>query len=344
MVVIHHATQQWSLYVVGGGLSLFWANGAAGVDIFFVISGFVMAVSTIGREHKTHPALNFLGRRLIRLVPLYWLITFIFLFKLELLRRFPGFANGPRLVEAPLGYILSSLFFIPYRNSLDAVAPLVVAGWTLSFEMFFYLLFAGALALRIGVARTLTPVMITLAAIGLFYKESWPTLTVLASPLLLEFLAGLLLGQVMIKGYRLNTTASLVIGILALPAFLFVSPWGSPSMRVLEWGLPAFLLVLATAMPEERIGGFWPRWVLLIGDASYSLYLSHLLVIAFLVKIFIRSHIWTVGVVRRQDEILTTLVCLIVSILVAIPLYLFIEKRITKMLRRKLMGEGEPAG
>jgi exopolysaccharide production protein ExoZ len=343
MVVIHHATQQWSLYAVGGGLSLFWANGAAGVDIFFVISGFVMAVSTIGREHKTHPALNFLGRRLIRLVPLYWVVTFIFLFKLELLRRFPGFQNGPRLVEAPFGYILSSLFFIPYRNSLDTIAPLVVAGWTLSYEMFFYLLFAGALALRVGVARTLTPVMITLAAVGLFYKESWPTLTVLASPLLMEFLAGLLLGHVVIKGYRLNATSSLVLGILALPALLFVSPWDTANMRFLERGIPAFLLVLATAMTEDQVGRFWPRWVLLIGDASYSLYLSHLLVIAFLIKIFIRSHIWSVGVVRRQDEILTALVCLFVSTLVAIPLYLLIEKRITQILRRNLMGKDEPA-
>jgi exopolysaccharide production protein ExoZ len=343
MVVIHHATQQWSLYVVGGGPSLFWANGAAGVDIFFVISGFVMSMSTIGREHKTHPALNFLGRRLIRLVPLYWVITFIFLFKLELLRRFPGFQNGPRLVEAPFGYILSSLFFIPYRNSLDTIAPLVVPGWTLSYEMFFYLLFAGALALRVGVARALTPVMITLAAVGLFYKDSWPTLSVLASPLLIEFLAGLLLGHVMIKGYRLNATVSLVLGILALPVLLFVSPWDMANMRCLEWGIPAFLLVLATAMTEDRLGRFWPRWVLLIGDASYSLYLSHLLVIAFLIKIFIRSHLWSVGIVRRQDEILTALVSLIVSTLVAIPLYLLIEKRITKILRRKLMGEHEPA-
>ena len=344
IVVIHHATQQWSLYTVGKGLSLFWANGAAGVDIFFVISGFVMAMSTIGREHKTHPALNFLGRRLIRVVPLYWVITFIFLFKLELLRRFPGFQNGPRLVEAPFGYILSSLLFIPYRNSLDTIAPLVVTGWTLTYEMFFYLLFAGALALRVGVARALTPVLITLAAVGLFYKESWPTLTVLASPLLMEFLAGLLLGHVMIKGYRLNATASLVLGILALPALLlFVSPWDMANIRFLEWGIPAFLLVLAAAMTEERLGRFWPRWVLLLGDASYSLYLSHLLVMALLIKIFIRSHIWSVGVVRRQDEILTALACLIVSTLVAIPLYLLIEKRITKILRHKLMGEDEPA-
>jgi hypothetical protein len=97
MVVVHHATQQWSLYTVGDGAQLFWANGAAGVDIFFVISGFVMAVSTIGREHKTHPARSFLERRLIRLVPLYWIVTFIVLFKLEMLRKFPGYANGPRL-------------------------------------------------------------------------------------------------------------------------------------------------------------------------------------------------------------------------------------------------------
>jgi exopolysaccharide production protein ExoZ len=342
MVVVHHSTQQWSLYTVSDGAQLFWPNGAAGVDIFFVISGFVMAVSTIGREHKTHPARSFLERRLIRLVPLYWIVTFIVFFKLEVLHRFPGYANGPRLVEAPLGYILSSLFFIPYRNSLDTIAPLVVPGWTLSFEMFFYLLFAGALALRIGVARALTPVMITLAVVGLFYKESWPTITVLASPLLLEFLAGSLLGQAMIKGIRFNKIGLLIVGILAVPVLLFAPTTGVTGTRILEWGLPAYLVVQGAVVVEDRFGGIWPRWILLIGDASYSLYLSHLLVIGFLVKIFARSHIWTVGVVRRQDEIVTALVFLIVSVLVAIPLYRFIEKPITNMLRRRFLGEGEP--
>jgi peptidoglycan/LPS O-acetylase OafA/YrhL len=231
-------------------------------------------------------------------------------------------------VDAPLGYILSSLFFIPYRNSLDTIAPLVVPGWTLSFEMFFYLLFAGALALRIGVARALTPVMILLAVIGLFYKENWPTISVLASPLLLEFLAGLLLGQAMIKGIRSNTIALSIVGILAVPFLLSGPTTGASGMRILEWGLPAYLVVQAAAMVEDRFGGIWPRWILLIGDASYSLYLSHLLVIGFLVKIFIRSHIWTMGVVRRQDEIVTALFCLIVSVLVSIPLYSSLRSRL----------------
>lgn len=78
MVVIHHSTQRFA-NLVAGSSTPFWENGASGVDLFFIISGLVMAISTLGREDKRHPAAVFLKRRFIRLVPMYWAITLLFI-------------------------------------------------------------------------------------------------------------------------------------------------------------------------------------------------------------------------------------------------------------------------
>src|SRR5580698_4620797 len=137
MVVFHHATQWWADYVDQVNSHYAWGSGASGVDIFFVISGFVMAVSTIGREHKTHPARSFLERRLIRVAPLYWLATALILAKTLIVNSHPELGNGPHASATSLSYIFSSFLFIPYRNSVGTIQPLLLVGWTLSYEMFF---------------------------------------------------------------------------------------------------------------------------------------------------------------------------------------------------------------
>src|ERR1700677_21742 len=137
MVVVHHATQMWSQSVTRiTGLPVWW-TGAAGVDIFFVISGFVMAVSTIGREHKTHPARSFLERRIIRIFPLYWIVSAVLLLKVAALEWHPQLAGSSPHVHVTFGYLLASFLLIPYRDSLGNILPLLIAGWTLSYEMFF---------------------------------------------------------------------------------------------------------------------------------------------------------------------------------------------------------------
>ena len=193
MVVVYHATQIWVGHV--GALAGTWWNGVAGVDILFVISGFVITVSTRQKSNIPHPAWDFMERRLVRIVPMYWLMTALTLLKLYGVHLHPDMKNnGPHAVISA-GYVVSSFFFVPFRNSLGAVQPVLMVGWTLSFEMLFYLLFACALALRISEVRLLAPAMVALAAIGLWHGNIDPAIGVLASPLLLEFLAGVLIGR-----------------------------------------------------------------------------------------------------------------------------------------------------
>lgn len=334
MVILFHATQIWSIHVVNQLNSLAWERGAAGVDIFFVISGFVMMVSSSGMQ-GARPGRDFLERRWIRIAPLYWIITSVVLIQL-LLQSHPELqSNGKQLVISR-AFVVSSYLFIPYRNSLGSLEPLLKVGWSLTFEMFFYFLFAAALALRISVVRFLVPIMVTLVIVGRFHQPTWPTVTVLANPLLLEFLAGILLGYAVLQGVRLQWQIAALLGVIGLVAIPILPLFDGLFFRILFWGVPALLIVLSGVMLEDRFGKSVPRWALLLGDASYSLYLSHLLVMSMAGALLVRLHVLTLGVTDRRYKAITILVCMTLSIFGSLLLYWWIENPMNKALRRRL--------
>jgi exopolysaccharide production protein ExoZ len=239
-----------------------WTLGAAGVDLFFVISGCIMG--TVGL--KDDPG-RFMAKRVIRIVPLYWAVTFAMCAASLVPGLFATFSfDLPRL--------LTSLFFIPFEDPQGKILPLVVVGWTLNYEMFFYLLFA--LGLRLG-----RPVMLPLAIIGGLTAAGWilePQGTLsrfYTSTLLVEFAFGLLISRAVF--FR----SGLLGGALALAGFACLLSWGlgsdTPDWRVLYWGVPAAAIV-AGFVAIERAGAF-PALALRplekLGDASYSLYLTH---------------------------------------------------------------------
>ena len=342
MVVVHHAITEWATHVSNGRTPRLWPNGAAGVDIFFVISGVVMAVSTIGREDAAHPARRFLERRLIRIVPMYWIMTFAMLLEKEMSRWHHQYGLGSPVVQITFPYVVSSLFFIPFRNSLGEVLPLLGPGWTLSYEMFFYLLFALALAMRVGVVRMLTPVMIMLTIIGVFHQANWPTASVLLDPLLLEFLAGVLLGHFALKVFRMNLVLSVGMGFASLGILLFVPLGDFPGARLVQWGAPAVLLVQSVLAIEYRYGESWPRWSLLLGDASYSLYLGHVLVFVLLTNLLVKWHFITRGVFRWESEVATVFVLFFGSIFASLLTYRLLEKPMNDRLRRLILDNRKP--
>jgi peptidoglycan/LPS O-acetylase OafA/YrhL len=333
MVVIHHASILWSDHTAGNIRPAYWSLGAAGVDIFFVISGFVMAISTIGKGDGPGAAKTFIERRFVRIYPLYWLITTVLLVKMLLVQMHPGL-GAVEHGALTMGYIVSSYLLIPYINSLGDTSPLLTVGWTLSYEMFFYLCFAGALATRRSVVKVVTATLLVVMLIGIFHKDSWPGFTVLASPMLFEFLAGLWLGRALQNGFRINATISALLGIAGIIGFLAFPHYGA--MRFLTWGLPALLVVTSTVMLEDRFKGPLVQWFLLLGDASYALYLSHELSFSLCLKLLMLGHILPAPGAGWRYEVVTVLTCLIISIFVALALHLFVEKPINAKLRRGL--------
>ncbi len=264
-VALFHACQ-WS--------GLDFAVGAAGVDVFFVISGFVLWSAT---EARTPSPGGFLAARFGRVAPLYTLGT-LAVAALVLWRP----QAMPVAQFQPL-HLALSLLFIPHNDPAGDAFPLLPSGWTLTYEAFFYLAFALALACpRDRRPQVLCGVVLTVSLLGFAYPPLYPQL---CNPLLWEFLAGIGLARLWRRG-RLRVSARWGWAALGLGCLIFVGLQvggvRSDFWRPVLWGPPAVLLVAGAVTLEAvgpprrgRLGRAWER----LGDASYSLYLCQLPVI-----------------------------------------------------------------
>ncbi len=329
MVVLFHASANWSLAVYGSDTHTWW-NGAAGVDIFFVISGFVMAVSSLGKGAGPGAARRFLERRIVRVYPLYWLITTLLVLKISL-----GFVRSAEgLHHIPPVFALCSYLLIPAHSPAGDIKPILAPGWTLSFEMFFYLCFGVALYFRRSVPITLTIVLGTAAILGIFRTDAWPAVTTLFSPLLLEFLAGLWLGRALQAGRTLSMHVGAPVAVLALVVLLAV-PSPPPIFQHIEWAVCGLCLVQGAVICDAMLTAV-PRFALLLGDASYSLYLTHAPLLGFYTFALKHLHVLVPGRTRVADEAITLLASLIPSLIVGIACYRLVESPMNDRIRRLL--------
>lgn len=247
--------------------------GANGVRLFFVISGFVMVASSHRLEGTPFGWRVFALKRIVRIVPMYWAITSV---KLAMLLAVPAVVLHSHL---DWSYIAKSYAFIPAINKDGEIHPLLGVGWTLNFEMFFYLLFALALALRVSAFRLIAPILTGLTLLSMFKTSDWPApLQFWADPVVLDFLAGMMIAHAVQKNWTLPPALAWLF-VIAGCAYLFL-----PLPRPGEYGSLAFsigctvaaaMVVAGTIELEEKIGRRLPRWILFMGAASYALYLIH---------------------------------------------------------------------
>ncbi|MCJ2066847.1 acyltransferase [Methylobacterium sp. J-088] len=256
------------------------AFGAAGVDVFFVLSGFIMFVSTSEGDAGVG---TFLTRRIARVVPVYWLVTL-------------GLALMALVGLRPIGimdlrpeYLIQSLLFLPFSRG-GYIEPLNSVGWTLNYEMFFYVVFAGLLLVPTREWRALTAaaLFLSLTLLGLLPVPGlyWAYYT---KPIVLEFAAGIGLGYAYLRlgslppgfpvrrvtGAAIVSAGLLVLGGQAVAYSLGVSPEMTGFLRPLVWGSAASLVVGAMLLLEQGGITLRSRWLLSQGNASYSFYLIH---------------------------------------------------------------------
>ena len=306
-VVLFHACQ-WS--------QINFATGQAGVDVFFVISGFVMWTATSGAPVRP---LDFLKRRLIRVAPLYWVITLALAAGVLLFpARFPDLAVSP-------GHLLLSMAFVQHMNPSGYPFPLLAPGWTLNYEAVFYLAFAALLWLPTARRMfALTVVLLVLAFAGFAWP---PAYQMLLNPLFLEFLAGVWLGRM--AQLQLLPDRSLGwlllgggIGLFALIQMINMD-WDL--WRPMVWGAPAAMLV-AGAVSIEADGG-WKALPGLktLGDASYSIYLIHTLTVGALAM--------TIG---AWNAVVFIPLAMIVAVVSGLACWRYLERPMLDLLRRRL--------
>jgi peptidoglycan/LPS O-acetylase OafA/YrhL len=300
LVVVDHAIlrqAEWGAYPWTTQLTAMHM-GAFGVHIFFVISGFIMVHTSYDSFGKEGAPSHFMARRLARIVPLYWIAT-----ATELtLRAIKGAPIDPTKV-------LYSLLFIP--QSVDpsptaAIRPVLAVGWTLDYEMFFYVIFAVALLWerRIGIG-VLVSTMLALVLAGTLLKPLTDTsdpITTLAfwtNPTILLFLAGALLAVAwkaraaaarFITAYPLPICAALIawtvwifpqeLADLSATAYQVPLAW-----RLVFWGVCVALIALCVFGRPVKVNWFTAPLIKL-GDASYSIYLFHTFVVVATEKVW----------------------------------------------------------
>jgi exopolysaccharide production protein ExoZ len=252
-----------------------FAMGRAGVDLFFVISGFIMVVSSQKLFGQDGAARAFLCRRVTRIVPLYWLAT-LTLIGLELMRH--NISLDPPTLDV-WERTIAGFFFFPIDS--PAHEPILTVGWSLNHEMLFYLLFAATIRFRQWVALAsvcgLLVALVVLGRTGIVHHIGIQA--VWLNGIQLEFIYGIAIGVL-----YLRCRPGPAIGALSLAfgvAILMRSNY-STANREFYLGLPAALIVLgAVCLPQVPARSQAGRLVTLLGDASYALYLLHWILFAY---------------------------------------------------------------
>jgi exopolysaccharide production protein ExoZ len=277
MVAFHHfQNEAVSLAATKGEAyaRLEWLPWTAGVDIFFVISGFIMVHASGALFGTPGAAGQFLSRRLTRVVPLYWLATTAFLAVSLLL---PSSLNR---LPPDTAHIAASYLFIPMVDPEGNVAPVYSLGWTLNCEMFFYVLFALFIGLRRGqTVASVTAILLALVVFGILYQPQIAPLRLWSQPIMLDFAAGMVVGLLHAKGARLPRFAAWLLALAGLALLHLQTSFLVPSgalQAAFAQGIAAILLVAGAGLARPAAGSsVLSRLTTRLGDASYAIYLLH---------------------------------------------------------------------
>lgn len=305
--------------------AVYSAVGGTGVDLFFVISGFVMVYSSEHLFGSAHGALTFLTRRAIRIIPIYWLLT-TFYVALE--------AAAPSLNKGySAKYIAASYLFFPHARPDGTMEPVLAQGWTLNYEMLFYLLFASTVfwSRRIVVAAC-SLVLVAIVVVGKLLAPLPPIPSFWTNAIMLEFVFGMLLGFAYREGARMPQWLAAILLVAGFVGLCMVWPLlnAAGGQRALATGIPATFVVGAATFGNFSLNGRFWRLPVIIGNASYALYLTHGLVVPATFVLF-----RAINLDQGAAAWLVFPAATITSILVAIAAYHGFERPMTSTLRRR---------
>ena len=313
-VVVYHTQLTLSSYFPGQRRFLILEFGANGVDLFFVISGFI--IFYIGSTRETVASV-FIVRRIERIVPMYWMMTAV-VFALSYV---PGVARG----TAPSSlHFLQSVLFMSWANG-PAAYPVLNVGWTLEYEMLFYAITAITMAL--AKRPWAVGAIIILALVSTGHGTSF----FLQNPIIIEFVFGMTIASFL---YQRRLFPWLLAGTLLV---LVTLPMAGPAWRVWTFGLgSAGVVSLAIFMDLRK--NYRGSILAELGNASYSIYLIHVIVISFAAKLMAK-------VAPTMSVFVVIPLVSMFAIICGYAVYRFIEKRlIAAFHHRRRSGQAFVAG
>jgi exopolysaccharide production protein ExoZ len=310
--------------------------GSIGVSAFFVLSGVIMVQQSRDLFRRPGSTLIFAWRRITRIVPLYWVAT---LFTFILMLFWSGRPQHLRL------QLLLSLAFIPdyLSNEQNVLAPITGVGWTLNYEMFFYLLFALALRLprRVGLLALIV-VLELLAAMGQLPGNPVPhtagmLLRFYTSSQLRLFDYGVLIGFFQLEAFhvrslRLPFSPAFLLLLCPMLLLLFPSTLGEANLYGLL-GVVSALVVLTCSLAGYQYPGRMGRILVLLGDASYSTYLFHLTLVYVLLMIG-RAFFLHGRQASHLYVFVMTAFCVVAANLLGLAIHLSLERPLIRVYRR----------
>ncbi|MEO6866254.1 MAG: acyltransferase [Gemmatimonadaceae bacterium] len=331
LVVLYHVRQIAVRDMGSAGGFEFWRFGHAGVDLFFVISGFVIYLVHRRDIEKPQAIRRFLVRRFIRVYPPLWIVTTAVLIGALLT------AHAVRAEKMDAWFILRSYLLWPIQGAL----PLVPPAWTLSHEIKFYLLFAIAIALPGRLWKPLVSAVFAGSVLTGLVEAIAPTalpfaITFLLSPYNLEFAAGVTVAMLVLGRVITAPRALAAIGVVAwaVAAAHDQSLQAPDVAQALRYGIPSAIVVLGVAARDAQHPAFRAPLLRLLGDASYSIYLVHLPTIVVAVRFAKFAH-------ARPTSVALTAVAFLATA-VGIAFHLLVERPITRVLAARVAAK--PSG
>ncbi|MEB3357458.1 MAG: acyltransferase [Synechococcales bacterium] len=337
LIVAFHATGLFKLKFDQAFLLSLWGFGDSGVDFFFVLSGFLLTLTSfknIGVKSETR---HFLLKRFIRIYPFYWLINF---FIIPIYFLMPSFGKGH---ERNIGSIVKSLLLLPQENS-----PVLVVAWFLSHIVFFYLMFA---VLMVAKPKISFPVIFSWLALSVvfilvdfksgftYFEECHFLVKFLLSYHNLEFALGCLVG-IWFQKAEVNTEVSLLMLLIGVLSFLslglaevFIFQESLKDFQYydcLAYGVPSIFIVGGAAYLEANRSIKVNSFFLTLGAASFSIYLTHYPFLSIFIKVVQAS-----GIRNPAFLTLAMLFACGVTVLLGCLIHLYVEKRLVSILRNK---------
>ena len=269
--------------------------GAIGVDLFFVISGFI--ITLVARQYVgTKQGLRFLSKRFIRINPIYYVASLLFeaIVLLKTLSLLPANVAFGLFASGLPASLVDTLLIVPSSGRPLAYTPFLIVGWTLAFEWIFYALFFLLIWSRTPhKAEGLCVQIILLVIAGSLFHVTDYRLVFLTNPILLEFLLGVAICWVYLRVQKVPRWVSILCLLIGLAGYAYSVRFGFGNIsellpvltgraslrRVLWWGVPSAFLAAGCIFLEMggQLRSVWRnRWLRQTGDASYSIYLVHL--------------------------------------------------------------------
>lgn len=332
IVVLHHITGSYVFYLNHNWLNGIFSVGWVGVDFFFVLSGFIMVYAHKEDYVNRTNIVTFFKKRFLRIYPIYWVIASISLCLMLVSHKLSLPTDG--------SYILKSLLLIP-----DTKAPFLIVAWSLIFECFFYLVFGIGIYFGVKVMKYFFLTWLVIIIVSNFITLPTSNLFIFNN-FILEFIFGCIVGYLFAfnsNTYNFKPATLIWVGCIILVAMWIVCLNSNFGLKQsiesrLVYGLSASLIILGLANLSTQNKVKTAAIFLLLGNASYVLYLIHPIVLAVVFKA-------SVSFLNKYDSLVlffgvfVFLICLTVGIF----FHLMVEKPLMKKLNSLLFSTNKIA-